>query len=306
MQIETVRQPIIILGMHRSGTTMVAELLDELGLFVGTTVQGDHEATYFLALNDKLLHRVNGAWDHPSPFLAFMRNAEAVEMTAKCLRAEILSSHIRHFMGLGTYLHFRSIEKFDRPWGWKDPRTVFTLPLWLKLFPQAKIVNILRNGVDVASSLQVREKKMLATRVAQFDRRFGRHSGKSKIDLAGYRGSARCLELAGGFSLWEEYVADAEKNLAGIPNPIFTLRYEDFLADPTKHLPTLAQFCNLQPTDAQIAKAIPAVDASRSNAWQKDEVLRDFWRGVQDNPWMIRYEYAGEGSGNFAPQRALV
>ena len=29
------QQPIIILGMHRSGTTMITKMLENLGLFVG-------------------------------------------------------------------------------------------------------------------------------------------------------------------------------------------------------------------------------------------------------------------------------
>ena len=26
------------------------------------------------------------------------------------------------------------------PWGWKDPRNSITLPLWLRLYPEAKII----------------------------------------------------------------------------------------------------------------------------------------------------------------------
>ncbi len=273
---------------------MITELLDQLGLFVGTSLQGDHEATYFLSLNDKILRRINGAWDNPAPILAMLRNADATEMTVKALRGDVLSSKIRHFLGLGTFIKYRSIEKFDRQWGFKDPRTVFTLPIWLRLFPRAKIINILRHGVDVASSLQVREKKMLAERVAKFDQRIRRMSSKDKVDLAAYRGSARCLELAGGFSLWEEYVTAAEANLAGIPNQILTVRFEDFLADPKKHLTDLAAFCELSPTSEQIATAVPAVNVSRGNAWQGDPVLRAFAESVRENPWMKKYGYGNE------------
>jgi len=292
MEIHCLHQPIIILGMHRSGTTMVTELLDQLGLFVGTELQGDHEATYFLQLNDTILRRVNGAWDNPAPVLSMLRSAEATEMTLKCLHGDVLSSKIRHFLGLGTYLKYRSIEKFDKHWGWKDPRTVFTLPMWLNLFPNAKIINILRNGIDVAASLQTREKKMLADRVKKFDVRYGRMSSRLKLELAGYRGSARCLELAGGFSLWEEYVAAAEHNLADIPNAKMTVRYEDFLADPKKHLADLAAFCELAPTPEQIAGVIGAVDTSRGNAWQSDNVLRQFGESVLDHPLMVKYGYS--------------
>jgi len=48
-------QPVILLGMHRSGTSLVARLLDELGLFQGAELQDDHESTHFLAVNELLL-----------------------------------------------------------------------------------------------------------------------------------------------------------------------------------------------------------------------------------------------------------
>ncbi|MBW1793701.1 MAG: sulfotransferase [Deltaproteobacteria bacterium] len=44
-------------------------------------------------------------------------------------------------------------------WGWKDPRTTLTLPLWLKLFPKARIIHVIRNGIDSALSLWRRCKK---------------------------------------------------------------------------------------------------------------------------------------------------
>ena len=62
---------------------------------------------------------------------------------------------IAGFLGWKRYLAYRSLERFDQPWGWKDPRNVFTLPLWLRVFPEAKIIYIVRNGVDVAASLLV-------------------------------------------------------------------------------------------------------------------------------------------------------
>jgi hypothetical protein len=40
--------PVIILGMHRSGTTMVTKLLEEVGLFVGDRLDENHEAVLFL------------------------------------------------------------------------------------------------------------------------------------------------------------------------------------------------------------------------------------------------------------------
>src|SRR5581483_11820570 len=126
LPLATARQPVIILGMHRSGTSMISELLDQLGLFVGRQLQDDHESTFFLDLNDQIMNRVSAAWDWPAPILDFLECDEAMRMTAEALAADLQTRRIKSF------LHRGSLESFDKPWGWKDPRTVFTLPLWLK------------------------------------------------------------------------------------------------------------------------------------------------------------------------------
>ncbi|MBK8351014.1 MAG: hypothetical protein IPL21_04765 [Saprospirales bacterium] len=40
------QQPIIILGMHRSGTTMITKMLENLGLFVGAEKEINHESLF--------------------------------------------------------------------------------------------------------------------------------------------------------------------------------------------------------------------------------------------------------------------
>jgi hypothetical protein len=291
MSVPTSRQPIIILGMHRSGTSMVSELLDQVGLFVGAKLQDDHESTYFLDINDELLGRVNASWDHPLPFLDFLNCDDGVKMTTDALGADLCSSAVRQFLGGSRWTGKPSFQGFEKPWGWKDPRTVVTLPIWLKLFPAAKLVYIIRNGVDVAKSLMVREKKLLKLRRERFDERMTRRSTRTFLDRAGYKGSVRCLSLTGGFSLWEEYVRQAEHNLKGVSNPIHTLLYEDMLADPRKHLPELAAFCELDAPPAVIEKAIGQIDGSRSLAFATDPAAASFFESIRNTEWMKRYGY---------------
>ena len=64
----TARPPIIVLGAHRSGTSALSRVLDELGVFVGSRLDSNHESWFFLRLNVWLLSRCGGRWDHPAPF----------------------------------------------------------------------------------------------------------------------------------------------------------------------------------------------------------------------------------------------
>src|SRR5450830_930719 len=60
--------PVIILGMHRSGTTMVSELLEKLGLFVGEKKEVNNEALFFILMNTWLMREANATWDNPHNF----------------------------------------------------------------------------------------------------------------------------------------------------------------------------------------------------------------------------------------------
>ena len=292
--IPVARPPVILLGMHRSGTSLIARLLDELGLFQGAELQEDHESVYFLEVNDLLLRRIGAAWDNPAPARAFLENPQALDLTARCLAADLCSKHLKGFLGLKRYFKTRSLAKLDQPWGWKDPRTVFTLPAWLALFPQARLVYIVRNGVDVAASLRVREQQELARRIDELPSKARQLNKHSMLERASFKGSGRCLTLAGGFALWEEYVAEAERLLAAIPNERMVINYEQFLAEPATHLPPLARFCGLNVTTEAIEKATATVNAGRAGAFAKAPELRAFHEQVRQSPWMTKYGYGDQ------------
>src|SRR6266542_1734486 len=74
--------PLIVIGMHRSGTSVVAQMLDRLGVYMGpqlglpgverhASAQPEvlAEAPQFLALNERLLGRAGATWDAVDPFL---------------------------------------------------------------------------------------------------------------------------------------------------------------------------------------------------------------------------------------------
>jgi hypothetical protein len=158
----------------------------------------------------------------------------------------------------------------------------------------ARLVYIVRNGVDVAGSLRVRERRELARRAEEFPAKAKKLAGHSLLERASFKGSARCLSLDGGFSLWEEYVAEAEAALDRVSNERLVVRYEQFLADPkhrTEGLAAIARFCGLHPTPADIEKAVGQINPGRSNAFLSDPELSAFYDRVRGTPWMAKYGY---------------
>ena len=141
------RDVICIAGAHRSGTSMLARLLHDLGLELGPpgdimpaqpdNPDGFWENLRFVAINDEVLNQLGGAWDLPP---AAREDFSDVRFRQLWLKAQLL------------------IESFsDKPvWGWKDPRNCLTLPFWRSLLPGLKPVVIVRNPLEVAYSMHKR------------------------------------------------------------------------------------------------------------------------------------------------------
>jgi len=130
---------------------------------------------------------------------------------------------------------------------------------------------------------------LLKLRTERFEQRMQKRSFRSHLDRAGYKGSPRCLTMQGAFGLWAEYVQQADENLRGPSNAVHTLKYEDMLAEPTKHLPILANFCGLRSDPAKIETAIKQIDASRATAFKTDPASAAFYETVKQNPWMTKF-----------------
>jgi hypothetical protein len=139
--------PLCIAGMHRSGTSMVARLLQACGLFLGreeelgfdsNNGEPHFEHLRFVALNDEILRRLGGSWNNPPEFPArweTMREVDALTKQAKKLIKRLS----------GRYY-----------WGWKDPRNSLTFPFWRRITPDLRLVICVRNPLEVAHSLRKR------------------------------------------------------------------------------------------------------------------------------------------------------
>lgn len=130
---------LIILGMHRSGTSVLSGTLSQAGVNLGTTFQpafdnpkGNQESPRIMALQEDILQRNGGSWNAPV-------NPSHWSPVHRELRDAIIESH-----------------GHDNIWGFKDPRTLYTLQGWLSVLPEAELTGIFRHPFLVAESLQKR------------------------------------------------------------------------------------------------------------------------------------------------------
>lgn len=139
--------PVIVLGMHHSGTSILAEILHRFGVFMQANMH-HHESKFFVDLNDRVIMGGGANWAR-NPIMpvaeVLAKREEARKRIAKHARLKYLDAG---YDG-------------ESRWGFKDPRTCVTLPLFAELYPDARYLHILRNENDVATSLAASDKRGL-------------------------------------------------------------------------------------------------------------------------------------------------
>ena len=117
--------PVVIGGTGGSGTRLVARLLREMGVELGAQVNGTEDALSFVPLYDRYVN----------PYLA--RGA----LDSAAFEADLLKA-IREHRGPDA----------GKVWGWKNPRSIFLLPVLDGLIAGLKFVHVVRHGLDMALS----------------------------------------------------------------------------------------------------------------------------------------------------------
>lgn len=136
-------KPIIILGMHRSGTSCLAGILQQAGLYLGDVstsnkynVKGNRENPEVMKLNNDLLQYNNGDWDSPT---------------------EKVNWNESHLAKIDKLINQFENNYPNKHWGFKDPRILLTFPFWDNAFPNSILIGTIRNPIDVAHSLHRRD-----------------------------------------------------------------------------------------------------------------------------------------------------
>jgi hypothetical protein len=283
--------PILIMGMHRSGTSLVARMLEALGLFLGVDKDANHEARFFRYADEWLLRQSGGAWDYPEPIHLLLADQAVRHLAADYLNGLMTSLYALRYLGWWRFGRWHRPSNLPVLWGWKDPRLTFTLPVWLDLFPQARVIYVVRHGVDVAASLQARQQALVAQSEQKLagKRPFYLRDWLRKRQGEGFTNSLRCATLAGGFSLWEAYLAEAEQHKAALGSQFMELRYEDFLAHPVPHLQTLVEFIGLGVDIKAIEHVATAVNPHRAYAYRQNPALQAWAEEMQ--PQLTKWGY---------------
>lgn len=143
------RHIVCVMGMHRSGTSLLMRSADLLGVDLGDREKllppgEDNPAGYWenqdiLKVNNALLEHFGGRWDRPPHFpVGWEHHDDLAELRVQALKA------------------LASFPDDAEAIGWKDPRLSLLLPFWRSITSIDRTVVALRHPVSVGASLQHR------------------------------------------------------------------------------------------------------------------------------------------------------
>jgi Sulfotransferase family len=240
------RPPILILGAHRSGTSATAHALQLLGLQIGQRLDSHYESKALQRLHEEYLRKVGATWYQPQPFLDWVQTPEGERDCLDYLRANARHPGLFGYRRNPRGLYLLARLKLGSLWGWKEPRTTLFAPLWLKLFPGARIIDVIRHPLSVALSLRQRELRF----------RTAGDSPAPQLDDVHY-----CLRIALAY-------VEAGERLAAQTVFYRRIRFEDLQADPSGTLKELALFCDLRPSGFQLDRAAATIKPEMSRHWE--------------------------------------
>lgn len=240
--------PVIVCGAPRAGTTLLTKMLSACGLWPGHTVNDAWENWWFVNINEYLAAHSGCTWDQPP-----------TEWTITPTRAkESAKEKVKE----------TDMYPADVPWCWKDPgRNDIFLDFWKDVFPEAEAIRIVRHPMDVAVSLNRRERNKpieLLTR----NQRNTSLEGNGVSVVPGK--SRRAMSMEGALDIALEYYRlerpyDAE------------VRFEDLVASPTEAIRGRLDAVPNLIKNSREDLLNNLVDESRAFAFKDDPELQEWW-----------------------------
>jgi hypothetical protein len=131
------RPIVVVLGMPRSGTSLLTNMLDGLGVELGENLVGadaNNQAGYWeqeeiCQTQEELLRHLRRRWVDPTG---------TMPLPSEWWRMP----EIQRFKDRLAAIVSAEVSRRDQIWGFKDPRTSRLLPMWQEIFIELKFVPI--------------------------------------------------------------------------------------------------------------------------------------------------------------------
>jgi hypothetical protein len=196
--------PVVIGATGGSGTRVVARIARRGGMFLGSDLNRSEDALDFAAFSDRWIDRLE-------------RGERPAEPVAE-LRALVARQHA---------------EAAGRPWGWKEPRSIYLLSVLDDELPALRFLHVVRDGRDMAfSDNQVQLRK-------HGDAVLGPSQGEPEVERS--------------IALWREVNLRAADHGGRLGERYLRIRFEDLAAEPAATTGRILAFLGLDGDAERIA-----------------------------------------------------
>ena len=215
----------VVLGMHKSGTTLVSEILHKSGINMvehfdesqGYYMGNKMERVATLEMNHQLLHS---------------KGISSLDIPVEPHNIQPSDKQIEEIQNIISWCE----DNYDC-WGFKDPRTCITYPIWKKYLPPHKLILVYRHPAPLLSHYNKR---------SNFRNRVSRY----------YR----------AMNKWKAYNQQLLNYIQQTPYPYILFNYEDLMNNPGV-FEGLEKFVGKSLTDAR-NKKISKNSQNRNNVWK--------------------------------------
>ena len=256
---DSIDAPVLLTGRGGSGTRMLSQLAERIGIFVGNQTNKSGDSTEWVPLIYRIAVEAGGG--------------DGLPKGARYRRA--IREQARKILALAP-------PRASPLWGLKLPETMLVLPLLVDAFPRMKVVHLTRH--PVTSSL----------RRTHMTSRVNNQIGAVALPAA-YRYAARDVALiaadepyvhnAYSWNFQMRRVVDyARRTLPG--EQYLEIAYEDMCREPAGVAAALCDFLGC----AADADSAVSVDASRSGEWDPwDPRIETIWRICGETATLLGY-----------------
>jgi hypothetical protein len=233
--------PIVLGGTGGSGTRLVQSILAGAGVFMGRHLNAVGDALDFVASLDRFIN----------PILAHTRS---LNYRPADLPAGLRQSAIRELSASARRIAAECPWAASQ-WGWKNPRSMFVLPILHEIYPQLRFIHVLRDGRDMAFSSNQNQPQQ------HYAALFG--------------GAPIAITFEDALRFWAEANCDVSSwGLNNLGDRYLVLRLEDMCDQPETQIGRLLQWLGLPDRNATALRALVATPKSMGRWRQRDDAVQ--------------------------------
>lgn len=204
--------PNVIGATGGSGTRAFARIVRRGGMYIGNRLNLAEDALDFGDYSDRWIN----------PFL------ESGGSASPEMLQDLEATLTRHLQGMGAA---------QRPWGWKEPRSIYLLTFFHRRFPALRFLHVVRDGRDMAYSSNQNQLR--------------KHGDRMLGAAAASAASPALRSLA----LWRRVnLKAAEYGENVLRDRYWRVRFEDLCADPIPVIRHIFEFFGLTGDAAETAR----------------------------------------------------